>query len=172
MRKNVARTSIPYTADDGNSHIHNTRELLKLYRVLVHHVSKQEKRVRTIITRESGCSLENFIEMGLDAGIDIPEDASYLGYLYGNIQHIVNRITLIQSCLMTIKECHPQGELLYDIIQLQYILPETRNLSREEKINILLEKHPGKINNAKAYHRKIQQAECILSEMLWGPEKE
>ena len=169
MKKNIARTSIPFTVEDGNEHLHKTRELLKIYRVLVQHIEKQERRVRNVFSRETSYSLEDFIELGLDAGIDIPDDYSYLGYLYGNIQHTVNRISLLNACLDTIKECHPQGDLLYDVIHLQYISPETAKMSREEKMAILQDKYPGKINNSKAYHRKIQQAEDLLSELLWGP---
>lgn len=61
MKRNIARTSVPYTAADGNTHLHQTRELLKIYRVLVNHIEKQEKRIRNVFIRESGCSLEDFI---------------------------------------------------------------------------------------------------------------
>lgn len=142
---------------------HNTKLLLEHYRDVVWSLEVAAFRTNASFETEFGSSLEEFLELSYEAGLDLPE--SDVASRIQSMNKSRNMLRIIDSSVTILRERNKFGEIYYWVLYYTYLSPQQLG-SVDEIIENLTAYIP---DLAKAtYYRRRNEAIQQLGRLLWG----
>lgn len=142
---------------------HNTKLLLEHYRDVVWSLEVAAFRANASFQSEFGSSLEEFLELSYEAGLDLPE--SDVASRIQSMNKSRNMLRLIDSSVTILRERNKSGEIYYWVLYYTYLSPQQLG-----SLDEIIEKLSAYIPDlAKAtYYRRRNEAIQQLGRLLWG----
>ena len=152
-----------YESQIEDAAFHNTELLLKNYREVVWSLEVSVFHANRQFLEEYGSSLEDFLEMSYEAGMNV-EEADVAARVQ-SINRSRNMLRIIDSAVELLRKKHKKGEVYYWILYYSYLSPQEL-----ESVNEIVEKLSGYVKDIsrRSYFRKRDEAVLQLGRLLWG----
>lgn len=142
---------------------HDTKMLLENYRNVVWSLEVETFQTSMSFQEEYGSTLEEFLDMTYEAGMDISE--SDVASRIESMNKSRNMLKMIDKAVELLRMKHQEGEELYWILYLSYL--SAKKLNSVEDILDELEKQKVFISRA-SFYRMRSRAISQLGWLLWG----
>ena len=142
---------------------HNTKLLLERYRDVVWSLEVAVFRTNTNFRAEFGTSLEEFLDLSYEAGLDLP--TSDVAARIHSMNKSRNILRIIDSAVSMLREKHKNGEIYYWVLYYTYLSPQ--EIGTVEEIVERLRPYMKDCVD-RTYYRKKKEAIQQLGILLWG----
>ncbi len=157
---------------DRTEYFHNIKVFLKNYRTLRQNIARQQSFIQKWFIETYDCDLDSFVKAAQQAGIRPADDTSYVTYLYYAISYQQHRVDLVDAAMQSIRDNHPDGQIIYAALYVQYINPITKSLRSAEKVKAAATLCNKKGLSTATYYRLLDEGERLLGELLWPMQDE
>ena len=142
---------------------HNTELLLSRYRDVVWSLEVSAFQANINFKEEFGSSLEEFLELSYQAGIDIAE-ADITARVH-SMNKSRNMLRIIDSAISLLREKYRNGEECYWVLYYTYLSPQEIG-----GVEDIVDKLEGFINgfSRSSYYRRKNEGIKQLGYLLWG----
>ena len=142
---------------------HNTKLLLEHYRDVVWSLEVAAFRTNASFETEFGSSLEEFLELSYEAGLDLPE--SDVASRIQSMNKSRNMLRIIDSAVLLLREKYRNGEECYWVLYYTYLSPQSIGIVED-----IVEKLSGLFQDfsKSTYYRRKKEGIDQLGSLLWG----
>lgn len=141
---------------------HDTLLLLRKYRHILWSLESEKRFLEFQFASESGQSIDEFLHKAQTIGMDL--DIPDLEDRTRSIARSAQTIKLIDMAVSMVRTKVPNGEMMYQILMLTYILPEKL---KSIEINEKLENMGFLMCDRSFRHFRKEGVKCV-STILWG----
>lgn len=142
---------------------HNTELLLEHYRDVVWSLEVSVFQTNANFRNEFGSSIEEFLELSYEAGLDLP--SSDVAARIQSINKSRNMLRIIDSAILLLREKYRNGEECYWVLYYTYLSPQEFGNVDEivEKLAELFRDF-----SRSTYYRRKKEGIKQLGSLLWG----
>lgn len=142
---------------------HNTQLLLEHYRDVVWSLEVSVFQANTNFQSEFGSTIEEFLELSYEAGLDLP--SSDVAARIRSINKSRNMLRIIDSAVALLREKYRNGEECYWVLYYTYLSPQEIGGVDEivERISNMFRDF-----SRSTYYRRKNESIKQMGDLLWG----
>ncbi|MGM9917401.1 hypothetical protein [Anaerotignum sp.] len=142
---------------------HNTQLLLEHYRDVVWSLEVSVFQANTNFQSEFGSTIEEFLELSYEAGLDLP--SSDVAARIRSINKSRNMLRIIDSAVALLREKYRNGEECYWVLYYTYLSPQEIGGVDEivERISNMFQDF-----SRSTYYRRKNESIKRMGDLLWG----
>ena len=142
---------------------HNTQLLLEHYRDVVWSLEVSVFQANTNFQEEFGSTIEEFLELSYEAGLDLP--ASDVAARIRSINKSRNMLRIIDSAVALLRERYRNGEECYWVLYYTYL--SSQEIGGVDEIVEKLSEMFRDISRS-TYYRRKKESIRRMGDLLWG----
>ena len=148
---------------DDKAIFHNTQLLLEHYRDVVWSLEVSVFQANTNFQEEFGSTIEEFLELSYEAGLDLP--ASDVAARIRSINKSRNMLRIIDSAVALLREKYRNGEECYWVLYYTYLSSQEIG-GVDEIVEKLSEMFRDFLRST--YYRRKNESIRRMGDLLWG----
>lgn len=150
---------------EKNPVYHDTKKLLKTYRLLIRSIEHNMAMLRDNFSNLYDENIDAFLQRVSVSGLELDTDEGSIKTIVNSIAMKRNRLSVINQAVSDIRSAHEMGSELFWTLYYTYMSPKKMPL--KETCQMIGERLGRKVSQS-LYYKYLNEAIEVMDMLLWG----